>query len=65
MYYTKYGVNITKNIENEKTMLFIGNSYETEQEAENLARQKRSYVDEVFTDNEAGKRVQVGFGVPK
>lgn len=65
MYFTQERVDITKKIEQEKTVLFIGTNYETEQEAEKLAKQKRSYVYEVFTDNEFQRRVQIGFGVPK
>ncbi|MDB0602316.1 MAG: hypothetical protein V3V28_09085 [Polaribacter sp.] len=64
MYFTKERVDITKRVEEGKTTLFIGLSLETQQEAEKLAKQKRSYIYDAYTDNEFDKRVMVGYAVP-
>ena len=64
MYFTEERVDITKRLEEEKTTLFIGLSREIELNAEKLAKEKRSYVYEVYSYNTFKKFVLVGYAVP-
>ena len=63
-YYTDQNVNITKRIEEGKTLFFNGIDKQTKGTAKAEARRIKSYVYEVFVDNR-NKRVQVGYAVPK
>ena len=65
MYFTKERVEITKRIEKGLTKLFIGMSVEVRNEAENHAKDIGSYTYEAYTDNEVGRRVVIGFAVPR
>lgn len=64
-YFTESRVDITKRIEDGRTKLFFGNSIETELEAQKFAKQKGSYVSEVFAENGYERLQLIGYSVPK
>lgn len=64
-YLTENGVDITKRIEERMTLLFEGTDLEHKELAEYKAKELRSYVYEVYADDKNGRRLHVGYAVPR
>ena len=61
--FTDQGINVTKRIQEGKTFLFTCD--DSLKEANKKANEIRSYPYEAYSFNEFGKKVMIGYAVPK
>ncbi len=65
MYFNEEGKNITKQIIDNRTILIEGTDVKSRIYAREKAKEMRSSEYEVFTKDDKGRLVFIGYGIPK